>query len=62
MEGGAADRGPGDRVSVYVYDGVPELDHSALIQCYRDQSGGVPPWQDEKADLAQDMGEIWLHR
>ncbi|CAM9890300.1 unnamed protein product, partial [Scytosiphon promiscuus] len=52
----------GDRVAVYVYDGIPELDHSDLVECYREENGGVAPWQDEQADMAQDMGEIWLHR
>ncbi|CAM9890366.1 unnamed protein product [Scytosiphon promiscuus] len=51
-----------DRVAVYVYDGIPELDHSDLVECYREKNGGVAPWQDEQADMAQDMGEIWLHR
>lgn len=51
----------GGRVSVYVYDD-PALDQTDLIQCYRDQHDGVPPWQDERADMAQDMGEIWLHQ
>lgn len=55
-------KGKGDRVSVYVYDGVPELDFSGLIGCHRDGNHGVPPWQDERSDVAQDMGEIWLHR
>eukprot|EP00903_Cladosiphon_okamuranus_P010492 g9924.t1 len=59
---GAQDRNTTDRVSVYVYDGVPELDFSGLIRCYRDRHHGVPPWQDEIMDMAQDMGEIWLHR
>lgn len=50
-----------NRVSVYVYDD-PVFDHTALIQCYRDHHSGVPPWQDERTDMAQDMGEIWLHQ
>ncbi|CAN0371235.1 unnamed protein product, partial [Laminaria digitata] len=50
-----------DRVSVYVYDS-PSFRHEDLIKCYRDGHGGLPPWQDERADMAQDMGEIWLHR
>ncbi|CAM9342695.1 unnamed protein product, partial [Ectocarpus sp. 13 AM-2016] len=52
----------GGKVSVFVYDGVPELDHSWLVPCYRQVRDGVSPWQDERADMAQDMGEIWLHR
>ncbi|CAB1105808.1 unnamed protein product [Ectocarpus sp. CCAP 1310/34] len=52
----------GGKVSVFVYDGVPELDHSWLVPCYRQVRDGVSPWQDETADMAQDMGEIWLHR
>lgn len=57
------DRGAGGgKVSVFVYDGVPELDHSWLVPCYREVRDGVSPWQDERADMAQDMGEIWLHR
>ena len=48
------------RVSVYVYDD-PALDFSDLIDCYL-ETHGKPPWQDERADMAQDMGEIWLHR
>lgn len=51
-----------DKVAVYVYDGIPALDHSDLVACYRENNGGVAPWQDEQADMAQDMGEIWLHR
>lgn len=58
-EGRGAGRG---KVSVFVYDGVPELDHSWLVPCYRQVRDGVSPWQDERADMAQDMGEIWLHR
>ena len=49
------------RVKVYVYDD-PVFDNTALIQCYRDQYKGVAPWQDERADMAQDMGEVWLHQ
>ena len=60
--GRAEDQSPADKVSVYVYNDVPALDHSGLIQCYRDRNDGVPPWQDERVDVAQDMGEIWLHR
>ena len=48
------------RVSVYVYDD-PALDFSDLIDCYRERHG-KSPWQDERVDMAQDMGEIWLHR
>lgn len=48
-------------IKVYVYDD-PVFDHTAVIQCYRDAHGGVAPWQDERADMAQDMGEIWLHQ
>ena len=48
------------RVNVYVYDD-PALDFSDLIDCYRERYG-ESPWQDERADMAQDMGEIWLHR
>eukprot|EP00903_Cladosiphon_okamuranus_P010491 g9923.t1 len=59
---GAQDRNGTDRVRVYVYDGVPELDFSGLIGCYRERNHGMPPWQDEVADMAQDMGEVWLHR
>ena len=33
-----------------------------MIRCYREQHDGVAPWQDERADMAQDMGEIWLHQ
>lgn len=51
-----------DVVRVYIYEDVPSLDHSNLVECYRNRHGGVPPWQDERADMAQDMGEIWLHR
>ena len=47
-------------VKVYIYDD-PVFDHAALIQCYRD-THGVSPWQDERADMTQDMGEIWLHQ
>lgn len=49
------------RVAIFVYEGVPELDHVELVQCYRDVHG-VGPWQDERHDMAQDMGEIWMHR
>ncbi|CAN0493526.1 unnamed protein product, partial [Laminaria digitata] len=49
------------RVNVYIYED-PVFDNAALIQCYRDEYEGVAPWQDERADMAQDMGEIWLHR
>ena len=48
------------RVNVYVYDD-PALDFSDVIDCYREKYG-ESPWQDERADMAQDMGEIWLHR
>ncbi|CAN0189359.1 unnamed protein product [Ascophyllum nodosum] len=48
------------RVNVYIYDD-PALDFSDLIDCYRERYG-KSPWQDERADTAQDMGEIWLHR
>ncbi|CAM9220616.1 unnamed protein product, partial [Hapterophycus canaliculatus] len=51
----------GGRVAVYVYEDIPELDHSDLVECYQENSR-VAPWQDEQADMAQDMGEIWLHR
>lgn len=54
------DREP-SRVNVYIYDN-PALDHSKLINCYRRINNGVPPWQDEREELAQNMGEIWLHR
>ena len=50
-----------DRVNVYVYDS-PAFRQADLIQCYRDRHDGLPPWQDERRDMAQDMGEIWLHR
>lgn len=60
--GASSDGTSPDRVAVYVYDGIPELDHSDLVECYRETNGGVSPWQDEQADMAQDMGEIWLHR
>ena len=61
-EASAAARGYRDVVRVYVYEDVPALDHTKLVWCYRSRHGGVPPWQDEHADMAQDMGEIWLHR
>ncbi|CAM9446786.1 unnamed protein product, partial [Ascophyllum nodosum] len=48
------------RVNVYVYDDSA-LDFSDLIDCYRERHD-KSPWQDERADMAQDMGEIWLHR
>ncbi|CAB1117041.1 unnamed protein product [Ectocarpus sp. CCAP 1310/34] len=57
----AEDQHPPSRVAVFVYEGVPELDHMELVQCYRDVHG-VAPWQDERFDMAQDMGEIWMHR
>ena len=50
-----------DQVNVYVYED-PVFDHAALIQCYRDTHDGVAPWQDERGDMARDMGEIWLHQ
>ena len=50
-----------NRVNVYVYED-PVFDHTALIQCYRDRHEGVAPWQDERKDMAQDMGEVWLHQ
>ncbi|CAM9956233.1 unnamed protein product, partial [Laminaria digitata] len=50
-----------ERVKVYIYED-PVFDHTALIQCYRDHHKGVAPWQDERMDMAQDMGEIWLHQ
>ena len=56
------DPGSAHKVSVYVYNGVPELDYSGLIGCYRERHDGVSPWQDERADMAQNMGEIWVHR
>ena len=71
--GGVGEKGPNltikrainmsnsDRVSVYVYDS-PAFRHADLIQCNRDHHGGLPPWQDERRDMAQDMGEIWLHK
>ena len=42
-----------DRVYVYVYED-PVFDETAVIQCYRDRNSGVAPWQDERADMAQD--------
>lgn len=49
------------RVSIFVYhDNV--LDHGDLIDCYRHEYAGVPPWQDERGDMAQDMGEVWMHQ
>lgn len=71
--GGGGEKGPNltikrvvdmsnsDRVSVYVYDS-PAFEQADLIKCYRDRHDGLPPWQDERRDTAQDMGEIWLHR
>ena len=50
-----------DRVYVYVYED-PVFDETAVIQCYRDRNSGVAPWQDERAGMAQDTGEIWLHQ
>ena len=50
-----------DRVNVYIYED-PVFDHTALIRCYRERHDGVSQWQDERADMAQDMGEIWLHQ
>lgn len=38
------------------------LDHTDLIECYRYEHVGVPRWQDEREDTAQDMGEVWMHR
>ena len=49
------------RVNVYVYED-PVFDNTALIQCYLGHHNGVAPWQDERTDMAQDMGEIWLHQ
>lgn len=50
------------KIGVYVYENISELDFTPLIQCYRDRFGGASPWQDERADMVQDMGEIWMHR
>lgn len=49
------------KARVFVYD-VPQLDHKELIECYKLQSGGVPPWQDEHEERAQNTAEVWLHR
>lgn len=52
-----------ERVSVYVYDdNTTALVTTDLVQCYRERHDGLAPWQDERTDMAQDMGEIWLHR
>lgn len=51
----------GGQVKVYVYDD-PVFDQTDLIQCYREKKNGISPWQDEQADMVQDMGEIWLHQ
>lgn len=50
-----------ERVNVYVYNDS-SFDQSDLIECYRRRHNGISPWQDERADMAQDMGEIWLHQ
>lgn len=47
--------------SVFVYTD-PMLDHSDLIDCYRREHAGVPPWQDERGDMAQNMAEVWMHQ
>lgn len=46
---------------VFVYTN-PAFDHHDLIECYREQHKGVSPWQDERAEMAQNMGEIWMHK
>ncbi|CAN0504096.1 unnamed protein product, partial [Laminaria digitata] len=48
-------------VNVYVYDDLV-FDEAAVIQCYRERTRGVAPWQDEHEVMAQDAGEIWLHQ
>lgn len=58
----AEDQHPPSRVAIFVYEGIPELDHIELVQCYRDVHDGVAPWQDERTDMAENMGEIWMHR
>ncbi|CAB1102047.1 unnamed protein product [Ectocarpus sp. CCAP 1310/34] len=55
-------RHPPGKVAIFVYEGVPELDHMELVQCYRSGHRGVAPWQDERNDMAENMGEIWMHR
>ncbi len=50
-----------EKVNVYVYD-TPQLDHSTLVECYMDSSEGIPPWQHEQEETAQNMAEIWIHR
>lgn len=53
--------GPNRVVKVYVYDD-PVFDNADLLHCYRNRNQGIAPWQDEHHDMAQDMGEVWLHR
>ncbi len=48
------------RIKVFIYD-VPELDHSDLVQCWKQRNGGESPWQSEHHDVARNMAEVWLH-
>lgn len=47
-------------VSVYVYD-APIFNNTDLIDCYR-RTTGVVPWLHEDWDVAENVGEIWMHR
>lgn len=51
---------PLPRVNVYVYD-HPMLADPDIIDCYR-EINGVPPWQDERTETAQNVGEVWMHQ
>lgn len=47
-------------VKVYVYNS-PVFDSRDMIACFR-KSLGVAPWMYEGFDMAENMGEIWIHR
>lgn len=58
MQLGLHHRGP--RVNVYVYD-QPIFNNTDLVDCYV-KTTGVVPWLHEDWDVAENVGEIWLHR
>lgn len=48
------------RVNVYVYD-QPIFNNTDLVDCYV-KTTGVVPWLHEDWDVAENVGEMWLHR
>lgn len=48
------------QVNVFIYDD-PVFHNADLLRCYR-KTAGMFPWLDERFDVAENLGEIWLHR